>query len=361
MSANQAEFPIATMCRVLGLSSSGYYAWAKRAPSRRAQTNAALTKTVRTIHTLSRGTYGAARVHAELAAEGTHVSKNRVARLMRDAGVVGVSRRKFVVTTVRDGGRQAPDLVERTFTADKPNVLWVADITYVPTWAGFVYLAVVLDVFSRRIVGWSMATTLHVAVVLDALSMALTMRRPAGVIHHSDQGSQYTSIEFGNRCREAGVRPSMGSVGDCYDNAMAESFFATLECELLDRSRFKTHAEARNAVFEFIEGFYNPRRRHSSLDYLSPIDFERRHQERAASPGALDPAAVLGAVKVRPESGGDRLDPGATADLDRPCARRLDVRAGRDGRMVRRAEQKDGPRKKKKQEKEDTMTSDAVA
>jgi putative transposase len=243
-----------------------------------------LTETVRKIHAVSRGTYGTPRVHAELVADGVQVGKNRVARLMHEAGVAGVSRRKFAVTTVRDGGRQAPDLVDRTFTADAPNVLWVADITYIPTWAGFLYLAVVLDVFSRRIVGWSMSTTLHTTVVLDALSMALAMRRPRGVIHHSDQGSQYTSIEFGNRCREAGVRPSMGSVGDAYDNAMAESFFATLECELLDRRRFKTQAEARNAVFEFIEGFYNPRRRHSSLGYLSPVEFERRHWESAASP-----------------------------------------------------------------------------
>ena len=173
---------------------------------------------------MSRGTYGAPRVHAELAAEGIAASRNRVARVMREANIVGVSRRRFVVTTVRDGGRQAPDLVDRTFTADAPNTLWVADITYIPTWMGFLYLAVVLDVFSRRIVGWSMSATLHVTVVLDALDMALTMRRPRGVIHHSDQGSQYTSIEFGNRCRKAGVRPSMGSVGDCYDNAMAESF-----------------------------------------------------------------------------------------------------------------------------------------
>jgi putative transposase len=356
MIAHQAAFPIATMCRVLGISSSGYYAWTKRAPSRRAQSNAALTETVRTIHAVSRGTYGAARVHAELAAEGVHVGKNRVARLMRDAGVAGVSRRKSVVTTVRDGDRQAPDLVDRTFAADAPNVLWVADITYIPTWAGFLYLAVVLDVFSRRIVGWSMSTTLHTTVVLDALSMALTMRRQKGVIHHSDQGSQYTSIEFGNRCREAGVRPSMGSVGDAYDNAMAESFFATLECELLARSRFKTQAEARNAVFAFIEGFYNPRRRHSSLGYLSPAEFERRHRERAASPGALHPAAVLGAVKVKP------LRAREERDLDRPSARRRVERAGRDGRMGSAgAEQKDAANEKKEQEKEDAMTSDAVA
>ena len=178
------------MCRVLSVSASGFYAWRKRAPSRRRQDNAALTKTVRTIHAVSRGTYGAPRVHAELAAEGIAASRNRVARVMREANIVGVSRRRFVVTTVRDGGRQAPDLVDRTFTADAPNTLWVADITYIPTWMGFLYLAVVLDVFSRRIVGWSMSATLHVTVVLDALDMALKMRRPRGVIHHSDQGSQ---------------------------------------------------------------------------------------------------------------------------------------------------------------------------
>ena len=169
-------------------------------------------------------------------------------------------------------------------------MLWVADITYIPTWAGFLYLAVVLDVFSRRIVGWSMATTLHTQVVLDALEHgALAARGRSGVIHHSDQGSQYTSIEFGKRCREAGVRPSMGSVGDAYDNAMAESFFATLECELLDRRRFKTQAEARMAVFEFIEGFYNPRRRHSSLGYLSP-DRVRARACRGASSSRRTPA-----------------------------------------------------------------------
>jgi putative transposase len=170
--------------------------------------------------------------------------------------------------------------------ADQPNRLWVADITYVPTWAGFLYLAVVLDAYSRRIVGWSMAPILGTQLVLDALNMALLTRRPRSVIHHSDQGSQYTSIAFGQRCREAGVRPSMGSVGDAYDNAMCESFFATLECELLDRCRFKTQAEARIAIFDFIEGFYNPRRRHSSLGYLSPIDYE-------AIPVHAQPAVVV--------------------------------------------------------------------
>jgi putative transposase len=206
---------------------------------------------------------------------------------MRTAGLVGVSRRKWITTTLRDrNARPAPDLVERNFMAPGANRLCVADITYIPTWAGFLYLAVVLDAFSRRIVGWAMETHLRTELVLEALNMALAQRRPAGVIHHSDQGTQYTSIAFGMRCRESGVRPSMGSVGDCFDNAMCESFFATLECELLDRRRFHTQADARMAVFEFIEGWYNPHRRHSALDYMSPINYERSHysEELTASP-----------------------------------------------------------------------------
>ena len=231
---------------------------------------------IRDIHRTSRGTYGAPRIHAELVAQGHAVGRKRIARLMRRAGLRGISRRKGTRTTVRDArARAVPDLVERDFTADAPDRLWVADITYIPTWAGFLYLAVVLDAFSRRVVGWSMANHLRTQLVLDALDMALWQRRPDGVIHHSDQGSQYTSLAFGKRCRDAGVRPSTGSVGDCYDNAMCESFFATLECELLERRRFRSHAEARMAVFEFIEGWYNPRRRHSAIGYLSPVNYER--------------------------------------------------------------------------------------
>ena len=253
---------------------------------------------------------------------------------MRNAGVVGVSRRRHIVTTVRDGARQTPDLVDRNFTADAPNRLWVADITYVPTWAGFLYLAVVLDAFSRRIVGWSMATSLHRQVVLDALDMALWQRRPSSVIHHSDRGSQYTSIEFGKRCRQAGVRPSMGSVGDAYDNAMAESFFATLECELLDRRRFKTQAEARMAVFEFIEGFYNPRRRHSSLGYLSPIVFEHQYAVTALEPGAHEHAVALTSVKERPGNVTASCTASVPAVLDSRSTRRPWQRAGRDEKML---------------------------
>jgi putative transposase len=229
------------------------------------------------IHSASRATYGAPRIHAELVALGVRCGRKRVARLMRLAGVVGCHRRRFR-TTRRDQARpSAPDLVKRAFVAAAPNRLWVADMTYVPTGQGFLFLAVVLDVCSRRIVGWSMTTHLRTDLVLAALNMALQHRRPAaGVIHHSDHGSQYTAQAFQERCRAAGIRSSMGSVGDCYDNALAESFFATLECELLSRSSLRTHAEARVALFDFIEVFYNRRRRHSALGYLSPESFERR-------------------------------------------------------------------------------------
>jgi putative transposase len=269
------------MCRALGVSPSGYYAWRLRPLSARGQADAELTARIRAIHERSRGTYGAPRIHFELASEGSHVSRKRVARLMRAAGLEGVSRRKGWKTTVRDGeARPAPDLVEREFAADGPDRLWVADITYLPTWAGFLFLAVVVDAWSRRVVGWAMETHLRTELVLEALNMAVGQRQPHGVVHHSDQGCQYTSIAFGKRCREAGVRPSMGSVGDCFDNALCESFFATLECELLDRHRFRTQAEARLAVFDFIEGWYNPQRRHSGLGYLSPLGFEQAHGAR---------------------------------------------------------------------------------
>jgi putative transposase len=277
MSANQAVFPIAAMARVLGVSEAGYHAWRRRPPSARAMRDEALLKRIRTVHATSRGTYGAPRVHAELRAEGRSLGRKCVARLMRGAGLAGVGRRRGTRTTRRDAeARPALDLVERDFTAERPDQLWVADITYIPTWTGFLYLAVVLDAFSRRIVGWAMANHLRADLVLAALDMAVGRRRPNGVIHHSDQGSQYTSVAFGKRCAEAGVRPSMGSVGDAYDNAMAESFFATLECELLERRRFHSQAEARMAVFSYIEGWYNPSRRHSALGYLSPVSYEEQ-------------------------------------------------------------------------------------
>ena len=276
------------MCRVLGVSPSGYYAWRQREPSARARANAALSERMHAIHRWSRETYGSPRMHEELKARGVQVGRHRVARVMRAAGLRGVCRRKGRRTTVRDQrARPAPDLVERNFSASAPNQLWVADVTYVPTWSGFVFLAVVLDVFSRRIVGWAMATHLRTELVLDALEMALSQRRPDDVVHHSDQGSQYTSIAFGQRCRRCGVRPSMGSVGDCYDNAMAESFFATLECELIDRTTMRDPREAKRELFAFIEGWYNLHRRHSSIGYLSPADYERRYHRSQHSPRPL--------------------------------------------------------------------------
>ena len=263
------------MCRVLDVSTSGYYAWLKREPSHRERSDQVLLAQIKQIHTESMETYGAPRIHAELRAEGICVGRKRVARLMHEAHLRGVSRRRRPkTTTCSKQEEQRPDLVGRDFTADAPDKLWVADITYVPTASGFLYLSVVLDAFSRRIVGWAMAHHLRSELVLAALDMAVGQRNPEGVIHHSDRGSQYTSLAFGYRCREAGVRPSTGSVGDCYDNAMCESFFATLECELLDRRRFATKSEARMAIFQFIEGWYNVRRRHSGLNYASPLEYE---------------------------------------------------------------------------------------
>jgi putative transposase len=280
MRRNQADYPVRMMCRCLGVSPSGYYGWLCRELSGRAIRDAALTERIKAIHEFSRGTYGSPRVHAELIATGERVGRKRVARLMRAMGLEGVSRRRRRGTTRRDlRARPVPDLVERDFTASGPDRLWVADITYVPTWSGFLYLAVVVDAWSRRVVGWSMAGHLRTELVLSALEMALWRRRPGNVIHHSDQGCQYTSIAFGQRCREAGVRPSTGSVGDCFDNAMCESFFATLECECLDRERFRTRQDARMAIFDFIEGFYNPHRRHSALDYESPVSYETKRAE----------------------------------------------------------------------------------
>jgi putative transposase len=278
--AYQALHPVTTLCRVLGVSSSGYYAWRKRRPSARRQADALLQAHIEAIHAWSDGTYGTPRILAQLRQEGVHVGAKRVARLLRQAGLQGVSRRPRVATTRRAKDRRpAPDLVDRDFSAEGPDRLWVADITYVPTWAGFIYLAVVLDAFSRRIIGWAMAAHLGTELVLDALNMALAQRRPQEVIHHSDQGCQYTSIAFGQRCKAAGVRPSMGSVGDCFDNALCESFFATLECELIDRYTFRSQAQARIALFRFIEGWYNPHRSHSAIDYLSPISYEERWKE----------------------------------------------------------------------------------
>ena len=284
MSANQATFPVRVMCRTLGVSASGFYAWRRRPLSARAVADIALTAKIHAIHRRSGESYGAPSIHAELADEHQiFVGKKRVARLMRAAGLKGLQPCRFVSTTVTDpAADHALDKVDRHFSAAGPDRLWVADITYIPTWSGFLYLAVVLDVWSRRIVGWAMENHLRTELVLTALEMAIAQRQPEAVIHHSDRGCQYTSYAFGKRCREAGVMPSMGSTGDAYDNAMAESFFATLEREVLNRRRFRSQAEARMVIFQWLEGWYNPHRRHSSLGYLSPINYERRMLPRAA-------------------------------------------------------------------------------
>jgi len=285
MNANQAIHNVRMMSRLLQVSASGFYDWKDRAVSQRARQDIALTGSIQRIHRRSNGSYGAPMIQAELAeAHGIRVGCKRVARLMRGAGLKGVYPKRFVITTT-PGVAAVPskDLVARQFKAQGPDQLWVADITYVPTWVGFVYLAVVLDVWSRKIVGWAMADHMQTELVLEALNSALAQRQPQQVVHHSDHGCQYTSYAFGQRCQQMNVVSSMGTVGDAYDNAMAESFFATLERELLSRSRFKTHAEAKTALFAWLEGWYNPHRRHSSLGRISPIAFERRHAERKAA------------------------------------------------------------------------------
>ena len=292
------------MCRLLRVSKSGFYSWMKRPMSAHTRTDVRLTAVIRAIHEYSKGTYGAPRVHAELVlGQGLHVARKRVARLMRAAGIKGVHKRRYVRTTVSDpSDRWAPDLVDRKFTVRRANRLWVADLTYVATWAGFLYVAVVIDAFSRKVIGWAMENHLRTELVLAALEMAYTQRAPCQkVIFHSDHGTQYTSVAFGQRCDELGVRPSMGSVGDAYDNALAESFFASLECEVLDRNHFRTREEARTAVFSWIEGWYNPHRRHSSLGYLSPEQFEHEFAAEL-EPGSKEllPHSRQTARRVRP-------------------------------------------------------------
>jgi putative transposase len=271
------------MCRALGVNRTSFHDWERRAPSDRALSDAWLTEKIKQIHAGSDGTYGARRVHAELRLEHRiSVGRKRVERLMRAAGISGVLPRKRRRTTVRlPGLRGAPDLVERDFRPDGPNLTWSADITYISTWEGFLYLAHVQDLFSRLIVGWSMADHLRAELVVDALEMALYRRRPApGLIHHADHGCQYTAVLFTKRCERAGIEISMGSVGDCYDNAASEAFHASIKKERIYRQSWPTRAEARAAVFEYIEGWYNPRRRHSTLGYLSPAQYEHQHAEQ---------------------------------------------------------------------------------
>jgi putative transposase len=277
ISAEKARTPISMSCRLLGVSRSGYYEWAANVPSARAVQDAELIERIVEIHGANRGVYGAPRIHAELRmAHDVRIGRKRVERLMRDAKVSGMVRRKRGRTTISvPGVRVADDLVERQFRPDGPNQLWVADITYLRTWQGWLYLAAVQDAYSRAIVGWSMADHMRQELVIDALEMAVRRRRPApGLIHHSDQGSQYVSLGFGQAARDAGISRSMGSKGDCFDNAVAESFFATLKKELVHRRSWPTRHELTSEVFEYIEAFYNRVRRHSTLGMLAPLEFE---------------------------------------------------------------------------------------
>lgn len=339
MRAHQAEHTIESMSHVLGVSPSGYWAWCKREASKRSLGDEALVRQIRTAHEASRGTYGVPRVWRTLRDAGVEVGRDRVARLMRQAGLRGVTRRRFVVTTRRDERAcPAPDLVERRTRRRGPR-LWVADITYVPTRSGFLYLAVVLDAFSRKVVGRAMATHLRTALVLAALDMAIAPRRPKDVVHHSDQGCQYTSIAFSERCRATGVRPSMRSVGDAYDNAMAESFFATMECELQGRVVLDTPEHGKGVVFAWTLAWYNTQRMHSSIGYVSPVEHERRHAASAAErenggsapapPGTMD-GWLGGEGPERSGSSRKRMTVHEIRELHRPADR-----AGRSRRRHR--------------------------
>jgi putative transposase len=285
IAAQKADHSVKTLCLLLGVSRSGFHAWQRRSPSARDLADGELGARIREIHAESRGTYGARRIHAALRHRGVRVGRKRVERLMRRERLSGLVPKRYRRTTIRvPGVRVADDLVERDFRPSAPNRLWCADIKYVRTWQGWLYLAAVMDCYSRRIVGWSMRSDLEAELVVDALEMATARRRPqAGLVHHSDQGSQYVSLRFGERCREIGIHRSMGSTGDCFDNAVAESFFATLEKDLLRRTSFPTRQEARSAVFDYIETFYNPIRLHSTLGYLSPAEYEKMKKQEAAA------------------------------------------------------------------------------
>lgn len=280
----KSHHTVSRMCRVLGVTAAGYHAWRIRPKSARARQDEHLKERIVFHHEASRGTYGVPRLYDDLADEGIHVSRKRIARLMRELGISGVSgregKRRRRKSTVPETGAVA-DLVRRDFTADEPNQLWFADITYVPTWEGWLFLAVVMDACTKRIVGWSMRDDLKSDIVVDALAMGTTMRRPdAGLVHHSDHGAQYRSLAFGKCLRDSGILASMGETGVPHDNAVTESVMATIKKECVHRHTFKTRDQARFEVFGYIEGFYNPHRRHSSLGNLSPAEFERKLNQR---------------------------------------------------------------------------------
>lgn len=281
--AEETSFPIQFMCRMLGVSRSGYYGWRGRPPSARNRVDGALTEKIREIHERSRHTYGSPRVHAELRALGTRCGRKRVERLMRKSGLQGCMRGRRRRGTTRRGKRSsAEDLVKRKFAAAEVDRVWVADITYVATAEGFLYVAFIPDVHSRKIVGWAMEDHLRTELVVDALRMAVWRRKPApGLVHHSDQGVQYTSLSFSERLREVGIEPSMGRTGSALDNAMAESFVSTLKAELVSDLQFPSRQAAKTAIFEYLEAFYNTRRLHSALGYRSPVDFEEDRMQAA--------------------------------------------------------------------------------
>ena len=282
--ARRAEHSITMMCRVLEVSRSGYHAWVGRPPSARATEDARLTQRICDLFVLRREVYGSPRIWSDLVIDdGERIGRKRVERLMRLAGLSGLVTKKWKTTTIRvPGVRVADDLLDRDFSALTPNTRWVADITYLRTWEGWLYLVAVQDLFSRRIVGWSMADHMRTELVTDALVMALARRRPEpGLVWHSDQGSQFVSLAFGQKARAAGIAQSMGSKGDCFDNAVAESFFATLKKELIHRRSWPTKPELRTEIFDYIETFYNRERRHSTLGQLSPSRYETLHQQRS--------------------------------------------------------------------------------
>lgn len=277
-----SQYAVTVLCRVLRVARSGYYAWRGRPESRRGQADRHLETQIRQIHAASRRTYGSPRVHAALREHGVRCSEKRVARVMRQAGIRACHARRCRLTTdSRHSLPVAANVLQRDFTAPQVNAKWAADITSIDTGEGWLYLAVVLDLCSRRVVGWALQPTLERSLVLDALAMALQHRRPtAPLLHHSDRGSQYASGDYQARLATAGIQCSMSRRGDCFDNAPVESFFGTLKTELVYQQRFATRSEARQAIFEYIEVFYNRQRRHSALGYLSPAAYEA--QQRAA-------------------------------------------------------------------------------
>jgi transposase InsO family protein len=279
--AEKAQWPISVMCKLLEVSRSGYHAWLKRPPSQRALEDKALSEAIAKVHAESAKRYGSPRVHRALHAQGVRAGKHRVARLMREEGLFGKRRRRFRVTTDSEHTKPiASNLIARDFTTDAPDKVWVTDITYIPTLEGWLYLAAIIDLFSRRIVGWSMSDRLTTSFALDALSMAILARGPAsGLVHHSDRGCQYASDEYQRVLAQHGIVCSMSRKGDCWDNAVAESFFATFKTELVHDAHWKTRDEARAAVFHYLEVFYNRRRLHSTIGYVSPVDFELKNSE----------------------------------------------------------------------------------